>query len=57
MSGPDVGLVAEGYSNPEIAERLFLATTTIKTHVGSLMTKTGAENRVRLALLAYRMGI
>ena len=43
---------AEGLSTPEIAERLHIGVTTVKTHITSLMTKTGAPNRVRLALLA-----
>jgi len=45
-------LVAEGLSNTEMAERLHIGETTVKTHITSLMTKTGAPNRVRLALLA-----
>jgi DNA-binding NarL/FixJ family response regulator len=45
-------LVAEGLSNTEIADRLHIGVTTVKTHITSLMTKTGAPNRVRLALLA-----
>jgi DNA-binding NarL/FixJ family response regulator len=44
-------LVAEGLSNGEIAERLHIGVTTVKTHITSLMTKTGAPNRVRLALM------
>ncbi len=43
-------LVAEGLSNTEIAERLHIGVTTVKTHINSLMAKTGAPNRVRLAL-------
>jgi DNA-binding NarL/FixJ family response regulator len=45
-------LVAEGLSNTEIAERLHIGVTTVKTHITSLMTKTDSPNRVRLALLA-----
>ncbi|WP_341715786.1 response regulator transcription factor [Micromonospora sp. FIMYZ51] len=45
-------LVAEGLSNAEIAERLHIGVTTVKTHITSLMTKTGSPNRVRLALFA-----
>jgi DNA-binding NarL/FixJ family response regulator len=45
-------LVAEGLSNTEIAERLHIGVTTVKTHITSLMTKTGSPNRVRLALFA-----
>jgi DNA-binding NarL/FixJ family response regulator len=47
-------LVAEGLSNTEIADRLHIGVTTVKTHITSLMTKTGAPNRVRLAL--FRRG-
>lgn len=49
-----LGLVAEGLSNAEIAERLHIGVTTVKTHITSLMTKTGAPNRVRLALIGLR---
>jgi DNA-binding NarL/FixJ family response regulator len=45
-------LVAEGLSNAEIAERLHIGVTTVKTHITSLMTKTDSPNRVRLALYA-----
>jgi DNA-binding NarL/FixJ family response regulator len=45
-------LVAEGLSNTEIADRLHIGVTTVKTHITSLMTKTDSPNRVRLALYA-----
>jgi DNA-binding NarL/FixJ family response regulator len=45
-------LVAAGLSNTEIGERLHIGVTTVKTHITSLMTKTGSPNRVRLALYA-----
>jgi DNA-binding NarL/FixJ family response regulator len=47
-----LALVAEGLSNTEIAERLHIGVTTVKTHITSLMAKTGSPNRVRLALHA-----
>ncbi|MEV4702209.1 response regulator transcription factor [Actinoplanes sp. NPDC049316] len=47
-----LNLVAEGLSNTEIAERLHIGVTTVKTHITSLMAKTGSPNRVRLALCA-----
>ncbi|UJW30456.1 response regulator transcription factor [Saccharothrix sp. AJ9571] len=50
-----LALVADGLSNAEIAARLRVAVSTVKTHITSLMTKTGADNRVRLALLAHRL--
>ncbi|MBC6459259.1 response regulator [Actinomadura sp. HBU206391] len=52
-----LALVAAGHSNQEIAHRLHLGVTTVKTHVGSLMAKTGTRNRIRLAVLAVRAGI
>jgi DNA-binding NarL/FixJ family response regulator len=52
-----LALVAAGHSNQEIAQRLHLGVTTVKTHVGSLMNKTGAHNRIRLAVLAVRAGL
>jgi DNA-binding NarL/FixJ family response regulator len=45
-------LVGEGLSNTEIADRLHIGVTTVKTHITSLMTKTDCPNRVRLALFA-----
>jgi DNA-binding NarL/FixJ family response regulator len=49
-----LALVGAGLSNQEIADRLHLGITTVKTHITNLMTKTGADNRVRLALVALR---
>lgn len=45
-----LALVAEGKSNQEIADALHLGVTTVKTHVANLMSKTGCDNRVRLAV-------
>ncbi|WP_430783494.1 response regulator transcription factor [Actinoplanes sp. G11-F43] len=50
-----LGLVGEGLSNAEIAERMHIGVTTVKTHITALMTKTGSPNRVRLALLAHQV--
>lgn len=49
-----LALVGDGWSNQEIADRLHLGVTTVKTHVANLMDKTGCDNRVRLAVYAYR---
>ncbi|MFI6362164.1 response regulator [Nocardia sp. NPDC050630] len=47
-------LISQGLSNTEIADRLHVGITTVKTHVTNLMSKTGATNRVRLAMLGLR---
>jgi DNA-binding NarL/FixJ family response regulator len=52
-----LGLLGGGLSNKEIADRLHLGVTTVKTHVASLMVKTGRDNRIRLAILAVLTGI
>ncbi|MEH1125566.1 response regulator transcription factor [Micromonospora sp. CPCC 206061] len=51
-----LALVGQGMSNPEIAARLHLGVTTVKTHVASLMAKTGSANRVQLAIYAASDG-
>ncbi|MDE9364743.1 response regulator transcription factor [Luteipulveratus sp. YIM 133132] len=48
-----LALVARGRTNAEIAAELYVGLSTVKTHVGSLMTKLGARNRVEIALWAY----
>jgi DNA-binding NarL/FixJ family response regulator len=45
--------VAAGRSNAAIAATLFLGEATVKTHVSRVLAKTGAENRVQIALLVY----
>jgi DNA-binding NarL/FixJ family response regulator len=52
-----LALVGAGLSNKEIGDRLHLGVTTVKTHVTSLLAKTGASNRIRLALLAVEAGL
>lgn len=49
--------IAQGLSNPEIADRLTLALPTIKTHVNRILAKLGARDRVHLVILAYEHGI
>ena len=43
-----LALVAQGLTNVEIAERLFLSRRTVETHVANLLAKTGASNRAHL---------
>ncbi|MER7581129.1 response regulator transcription factor [Kitasatospora sp. NPDC097691] len=50
-------LIAAGLSNSEIATRMHIGLTTVKTHVSNLMTKTDTPNRVRLAVLAIQEGL
>jgi DNA-binding NarL/FixJ family response regulator len=52
-----LALVGAGLSNPEIAARLDLGVTTVKTHVANLMAKTGSLNRVQLAVYAAGTGV
>jgi DNA-binding NarL/FixJ family response regulator len=49
-----LALVAEGLSNAEIAKRLHIAPGTAKTHVGNLLTKLKARDRVHLVIYAHR---
>jgi DNA-binding NarL/FixJ family response regulator len=52
-----VALVAEGLSNEEIAERLFISPATAKTHVSRAMRELGARDRAQLVVLAYESGL
>jgi DNA-binding NarL/FixJ family response regulator len=49
--------VADGHSNTEIAAAMFIAETTVKTHVTRLLQKLAARDRVQLAVLAHRYGL
>lgn len=49
--------VASGATNSEIATTLFVSVATVKTHLGSVMTKLGATNRVQVALRCYKAGL
>ena len=51
-----LGLVAEGLTNEEIAERLVLSPLTAKTHVSRMLGKLGARDRVQLVVIAYETG-
>jgi two-component system, NarL family, response regulator DevR len=48
-------LVAEGLTNREIANRMFLAEKTVKNYVSSLLAKLGLERRTQAAVLAAKL--
>jgi DNA-binding NarL/FixJ family response regulator len=52
-----VAVAAEGLSNDEIAERLFISPTTAKTHISRAMHKLGVRDRVQLVVAAYESGL
>lgn len=51
------GLIARGRSNPEIAQELFLSEATVKTHVGHILSKLQARDRVQAVVIAYQTGV
>ncbi|MFD6100420.1 response regulator [Nocardiopsis flavescens] len=52
-----VRLLAEGMSNAEIAERLFIETSTVKSHLTRAMAKIGTRDRLQTVVWAYRTGV
>ncbi|MGH2669577.1 MAG: response regulator transcription factor, partial [bacterium] len=52
-----VRLAAEGLTNPQIAERLFISRATVKSHLGHIFAKLGVATRAELAAEATRRGI
>jgi DNA-binding NarL/FixJ family response regulator len=49
--------IGKGWNNTEIAERFHLAESTVKTHVGRILAKIGARDRVQAVIFAYNTGL
>jgi two-component system, NarL family, response regulator DevR len=50
-----LGLIAEGLTNRQIGERMFLAEKTVKNYVSSILSKLGLERRTQAAVLASKL--
>ncbi|GGD43802.1 DNA-binding response regulator [Microbacterium faecale] len=49
--------IGAGLTNDELAEKFFLSISTVKTHIGRILQKLGARDRVQLVILAYEAGL
>lgn len=49
--------IAQGLTNAEIAQRFYLSESTVKTHVGRVLTKLDARDRIHAVILAHRLGL
>jgi DNA-binding NarL/FixJ family response regulator len=52
-----LGLVAQGSTNREIADALYLSPLTVKTHVSRILSKLRARDRIQLIVIAYQAGL
>jgi DNA-binding NarL/FixJ family response regulator len=49
--------IAQGLSNGELTQKLFLSESTVKTHVGRILSKLELRDRVQVVILAYELGL
>jgi DNA-binding NarL/FixJ family response regulator len=49
--------MARGLSNRDLATKLFVSETTVKTHVSSVLSKLGLSSRVQAVVVAYEAGV
>lgn len=52
-----LALLVEGLTNPEIADRLYISDSTVKTHVSNILSKLGVSTRTEAASLALQRGL
>ncbi|MEV6334097.1 response regulator transcription factor [Nocardia vinacea] len=52
-----VTMVAQGLSNEEIAEKMYVSPLTVRTHVQRAMSKLGVQNRAQLVVIAFQSGL
>ena len=52
-----MALAAQGYSNSQIAEQLFVSPLTARTHIQRAMMKLAARDRAQLVVIAYQTGL
>lgn len=50
-------LVAEGFRNKEIAERLFISSATVRHHLSAIFAKSEVTDRLKLMVFAFRNGL
>lgn len=55
--GEVLGLIADGFSNAEIARRLHISIATVKTHINNLFAKAGLHDRAQAVRYAYQEGV